>query len=88
MNPLQIEVRNNGGFISAKFFVKDAKILFAHPEKMPLHFQKFVNLKDHKKTIIRCAEQIYLPHEIEKEIQLIYGINDFPCKSKTFATFY
>ena len=74
-----MEVRNNGGFILASFYVKDAKNIFSAPNKI-LTFQRFVNLKDNNKIVVRCAEPIYLPYEIESKIQLIYGINDFPCK--------
>lgn len=84
VNPLQIQVLNQGGFIRVKLTVEQAMELFSETSQneeshSSLDFRFYRHHLARERIIIRSATPISIPEELQSIIQLVADLNDFPC---------
>ena len=79
VQPKSVTVRNNGGFVAASMTVDQASLLLSEGENF--NFFRFQHAKDSQRFVIRSNSPIMLPEEIHRLVQLVDGVNRFPCAS-------
>mgnify|MGYP005993109193 CR=1 FL=1 len=77
-NAISTEILNNGGFIRARFSVRDAVAFFSKDH--PIKFNRYKHQIDAQRKIVRCAEPIFVPAAIHSLVDFVDGVNNFPCK--------
>ena len=77
VKPLSTSVRNNGGFVAASMTVSQASLLLHQAETST--FYRFQHVRDSQRFLTRSTRPIVLPEDIYDLIQLIDGVNRFPC---------
>ena len=77
-NANNIQIRNNGGFITCSFKVIDAISLFSKNDINTISFYRFQNVRNEDVFIIRSLEPIQIPFIIKEIVQVFDGINNFP----------
>ena len=72
----QIAVRNHGGFVTAVVSVKQVASLFDHSQAC----YRYRHARETDQTIVRCPHAVSVPETVFSSIQLIDGLNNFPCR--------
>ena len=81
-NANNLQIRNNGGFITCSFKVIDAISLFSKNDMNTISFYRFQNVRNEDVFITRSLEPIHIPFFIKEKVQVFDGINNFPSMFK------